>query len=236
MLAAVKRNWYAVMPEEALAGKKGVSVVQFEIERDGNLRAAGPQLERTSTTDSLDNAAMIAVRVSAPFERLPSDFHGPRIALRFAFLYNIPGSMALPSNQGNVPGSMAFPSNQGLVADPTSIRIEMLTDTQGVDFQTYLRRLVEDVKRKWNVSMPSDVLNGQKGKTILRFQIERDGHLNKHGPRVEWPSTSGALDNVVLNVVRNSAPFERLPKEFHGRRIEIRLSFFYNDPGQIIPQ
>lgn len=135
---------------------------------------------------------------------------------------------------GNTRDSLS--SNQGLAVDPTSIRIEMLTRTQNVDFQTYLRRLVEDVKRNWDASMPREILNGEKGKTIVRFQIERDGNLGKGGPRVELHSTNGTLDEAALNVIRHSAPFERLPTEFNGRRIEIQFSFFYNDPGQIIPQ
>jgi hypothetical protein len=135
---------------------------------------------------------------------------------------------------GNVP--VGLPANQGPAVDPTSIRIEMLTRTQDVDFQTYLRRVSEDVKRNWNASMPREILNGQKGKTIVRFQIERDGNLSKGGPRVESPSTSGTLDEAALNVIRHSAPFERLPVEFHGRRIEVQFLFFYNDPGQILPQ
>lgn len=90
LLATLKRNWYAVMPESAELGDKGVVGTTFQINRDGSVPSPDPKLEATSGKEPLDNAAMSAIHASNPFEPLPSQFKGQFIRLRIVFLYNIP--------------------------------------------------------------------------------------------------------------------------------------------------
>ncbi len=88
LLAALKRNWLAIMPESA-RWDKGVVYTTFQVNPDGSIGSSDPQLERTSGREPLDNAAMSAIHASNPFEPLPSQFHGPFLKLRIAFLYNL---------------------------------------------------------------------------------------------------------------------------------------------------
>jgi len=90
LLATVKRNWYAVMPESAMMGDKGIVVITFKINRDGVVPMPDPNLERTSGKEPLDVAALSSIRTSSPFEPLPPQFKGPFIELRFIFFYNLP--------------------------------------------------------------------------------------------------------------------------------------------------
>jgi TonB family protein len=90
VLASVKRNWYAVMPESARLGDRGRVVLQFHIMRNGVVPDAEPAMAGTSGKDPLDRAAVSAIRSSTPFEPLPPAFSGPYIELRFIFLYNLP--------------------------------------------------------------------------------------------------------------------------------------------------
>jgi len=90
VLDSVRRNWYAIIPESARMGDKGIVVIQFKIEHDGTVPNPDPRLMRTSGKDPLDRAAMSSIRASNPFEPLPSQFKGPEIELRFIFLYNLP--------------------------------------------------------------------------------------------------------------------------------------------------
>ena len=89
LLATLKRNWLYVMPESA-RWDKGVVFTSFQINRDGSVPAPDPSLDRTSGKGPLDTAAMSAIHASNPFEPLPSQFKGPFIRLRVAFVYNIP--------------------------------------------------------------------------------------------------------------------------------------------------
>jgi TonB family protein len=90
VLASVKRNWYAVMPESAQLGDKGVVVLQFRIQHNGVVPENEPALLGSSGKEPLDRAAVSAIRASTPFDQLPPAFSGPYIELRFRFLYNLP--------------------------------------------------------------------------------------------------------------------------------------------------
>ena len=89
VLASVRRNWYAVIPESARLGDKGRVVLQFRILRNGSVPFPEPALMLSSGKEPLDRAALSAIRASNPFEPLPPAFSGPHIELRFIFLYNI---------------------------------------------------------------------------------------------------------------------------------------------------
>lgn len=90
MLATIQRNWYAVMPQSAMLGDKGVVYITFQINPDGSVQSPDPQMERTSGKPPLDTAAMSSIRASNPFEPLPKEFHGPYMRFGIFFLYNLP--------------------------------------------------------------------------------------------------------------------------------------------------
>lgn len=90
VLASVRRNWYAVIPQSVYLGDKGRVLVRFRITRDGVVPVGEPILEGTSGKEPLDRAALSSIRTSSPFEPLPPAFSGPYIELRFVFLYNLP--------------------------------------------------------------------------------------------------------------------------------------------------
>jgi TonB family protein len=90
VLASVRRNWYAVMPESAQLGDRGRVMLEFSIRRDGSVPNGDPQRLLGSGKEPLDRAAVSAIRSSNPFDHLPPAFSGPEIRLRFIFLYNLP--------------------------------------------------------------------------------------------------------------------------------------------------
>ncbi|GAC1669341.1 MAG: hypothetical protein NVS9B4_25400 [Candidatus Acidiferrum sp.] len=90
VVASVRRNWYAVMPESAMLGDRGRVALQFRIMRDGSVPQGDPARLLGSGKEPLDRAAVSAIRSSNPFEPLPPAFTGPYIELRFYFLYNLP--------------------------------------------------------------------------------------------------------------------------------------------------
>lgn len=90
LLASVRRNWYAVIPESARMGERGRVMIQFRILQNGSVPYPEPVLVSSSGKEPLDRAAMSAIHASSPFEPLPPAFSGPYIELRFIFLYNLP--------------------------------------------------------------------------------------------------------------------------------------------------
>ena len=90
LLVSVQKKWELEMPPEAKQGAKGKVVLLVTVQKDGTLRGQAPKLELSSGKKSLDNAAIAAVRSSAPFDHLPESFHGSSIELRIPFFYNLP--------------------------------------------------------------------------------------------------------------------------------------------------
>ncbi len=90
VVAAVRRNWYSVMPESAMLGDRGRVALQFRIMKNGSVPDGEPVRIMGSGKEPLDRAAVSAIRSSNPFEPLPPAFSGPYIELRFIFLYNLP--------------------------------------------------------------------------------------------------------------------------------------------------
>lgn len=88
VLTAVRRNWFAVIPESARFGRRGKVVIQFSIARAG----AVPKLviDSSSGTDALDRAAVAGISASVPFPPLPAEFKGEQIRVQLAFFYNVP--------------------------------------------------------------------------------------------------------------------------------------------------
>jgi TonB family protein len=87
VLTAVRRNWFAVIPESARLGRQGKVVVQFSINRGGGV----PKLviAMPSGTEALDRAAVAGISASNPFPPLPGEFKGDQIRVQLVFFYNV---------------------------------------------------------------------------------------------------------------------------------------------------
>lgn len=108
--------------------------------------------------------------------------------------------------------------------------VQILTDTQGVDFDAYLRRVVDTVRTNWYTVMPEAVYLGRKGRVVIIFNIENTGNV----PGLNLTSGSGteSLDEAAQAAIRLSNPFPPLPSQFHGPYITLQFSFYYNlEPG-----
>ena len=107
--------------------------------------------------------------------------------------------------------------------------MQILTDTQGVNFDAYLRRVVEIVRQNWYAVMPETVYLGTQGVVVLQFQISSNGSV----PRPPWIqqvalSGTASLDQAASAAISASNPFPPLPSEFHGPFIALRFYFYYN--------
>jgi TonB family protein len=105
---------------------------------------------------------------------------------------------------------------------------ELLTPSEGVDFSAYLTDLCRVVKRNWYALMPQSAMLGEKGRVVLRLQVQKDGRVPGQTPTVEFSSGKKALDKVAVGATRSSTPFKHLPEAFRGPYIEVRLTFLYN--------
>jgi TonB family protein len=102
--------------------------------------------------------------------------------------------------------------------------LEILSDTQGVDFGPYLQRILEDVRENWYHLIPESA-EMKKGKLAIEFAIMKDGRVQ--GLRVPLSSGDPSLDRPAYGSITASDPFPPLPTEFTGPYLELRFTFFY---------
>jgi TonB family protein len=88
VLAAVRRSWFSVLPESARFGRSGRVIIQFAVNRNGQVPKLVIYLP--SGTEALDRAAVAGVSGAVPFPPLPSGFKGLDVRLQLVFSYNMP--------------------------------------------------------------------------------------------------------------------------------------------------
>jgi outer membrane biosynthesis protein TonB len=127
---------------------------------------------------------------------------------------------------GQMPGGSTTPVGGGHGAGMGPV--EMLTPTEGVDFNDYLQRVYLTVKRNWFSVMPESVRLGDKGVVSLQFRIMRNGSVPDGEPVAVSVSGKEPLDRAAVSSIRASNPFEPLPSQFSGPYIELRFTYYYN--------
>jgi TonB family protein len=115
----------------------------------------------------------------------------------------------------------------------TPSQVDILTDTQGVDFSNYVRQLRINVRSHWMVLIPSQVYPPflKRGKVSIDFYIKKDGGVE--GIKIHESSGEESLDHAARASITAASPFQPLPSEFTGDRIGVRWQYFYNTQPEI---
>ena len=95
--------------------------------------------------------------------------------------------------------------------------VTALTPEYGVDFNSYIQRMLETIDRNWRAVMPESALLGDTGAVLITFQINPDGSVQMPDPIMERTSGKVPLDSAAMSAIKASNPFEPLPKEFIER-------------------
>jgi TonB family protein len=103
--------------------------------------------------------------------------------------------------------------------------LEVLSDTQGVDFGPYLQRVLHDVKMNWYSLIPESA-QMKKGNLGIEFAITKDGQVA--GMKLVASSGDIPLDRAAWGGITASNPFPPLPSDFNGPYLALRFRFFYN--------
>src|SRR6266404_532517 len=135
-----------------------------------------------------------------------------------------PNSPVAMGSGGQLPSGGGGHSGKGTA----NAGVEMLTDTEGVDFNDYLRRVYIAVRNNWYAVMPPSVSLGDQGVVSLQFKIMRDGSVPDGQPFQVYGSGKEPLDRAAFSSIRASNPFPQLPPQFKGPYIELRFTYYYN--------
>ena len=103
--------------------------------------------------------------------------------------------------------------------------LEVLSDTQGVDFGPYLQRILQEVRENWYRAIPESA-EMKKGKLQIEFAITKEGKVADM--RLTAGSGDVALDRAAWAGISASNPFPPLPTDFTGPYLALRFRFYYN--------
>jgi TonB family protein len=161
--------------------------------------------------------------VEAPLPAAPA----PRIAQNS----QSPGDAVRNAARGAMGRSGADVGGPG-GANPLQAGATILSDTQGVDFSAYMRRLHNDIQRNWDPLIPQEVQPPlmKRGIVGIRFTILPDGQIGD----IKLETTSGdvALDKAAWYAITSEGQFPPLPRQYHGPSLDLRVGFYYNTPVQ----
>ena len=167
----------------------------------------------------------------------------PKLALpsggktpNFADMMKSPGDLTAQAARavaaGRGSGTTYGGGDYGVGRGGTNARVhgnlEVLSDTQGVDFGPYLARVLQAVRMNWYNIIPEEARAPlmKRGKVSIEFAIMPDGKIA--GMTLRGPSGDVALDRAAWGGITASNPFSRLPNEFHGPYLALRFHFYYN--------
>ena len=107
--------------------------------------------------------------------------------------------------------------------------VEVLSDTQGVDFNSWLQRWHWETERTWDPLIPDEVNAPilKSGMVAIRFKVLPNGRLMDGSLVLEGRSGDTALDRAAWGALTGSN-YPPLPRDFHGPYLELRAFFLYN--------
>ena len=106
--------------------------------------------------------------------------------------------------------------------------LEILSDTMGVDFGPYMKRLRYTVQNHWDPLIPESAMPPvmKKGVVVIEFAITKEGKVM--GMKLISGSGDVALDRAAWGAITDAIPLPNLPTQFAGDYLQIRARFYYN--------
>jgi hypothetical protein len=122
---------------------------------------------------------------------------------------------------------LVVPSGHSSTGASFEIRVEVLGDTEGVDFRPYLQTVEKSIKANWYSLIPESARPPimRKGEVGIAFAILKNGSAT--GLKLV-SSGDVPLDRGAWGGVTASNPFPPLPTAFTGKYLALRVHFFYN--------
>ena len=121
------------------------------------------------------------------------------------------------------------PSHGGMQQHPgAGGGVQVLSDTQGVDFSAWLSRWHYVTERTWDPLIPDEVNPpiSKQGVVVIRFKVLPNGQVTEM--TLEGRSGDSGLDRAAWGAIKGSS-YPPLPREFHGPFLELQATFMYNE-------
>ena len=190
---------------------------------------------QVANAQSKADIAREAIRQGAKFEDIAKKYSdGPSAAYGGALGMFKPGQLPKQIEDKVVvmkvdDVSDVIRTKQGFVVLQVCSRVdsglEILSDTQGVDFGPYVQRVRQEIQGNWYRRIPLSA-ETKTGKVTIEFAITSDGKLTN----IHLVASSGdwVLDRAAWGGVTQSSPFPPLPSQYRAPNLALRLQFHYN--------
>ena len=181
--------------------------------------APAPAVQPTPAADSTDGSARNLRRP----RNLPFTIASPGASVNDAI-------HSAATGHGNAPVTFGG-GEYGNAAKPkvdAKGGLEILSDTMGVDFGPYMKRLRYTVQTHWDPLIPESAMPPvmKKGVVIIEFAITKEGKVM--GMKLVGTSGDVALDRAAWGAITDAIPLPNLPTQFAGEYLLIRARFYYN--------
>ena len=105
--------------------------------------------------------------------------------------------------------------------------VQVLSDTQGVDFSSWLARWHYITQMTWDPLIPDEVNPPilKSGVVVIHFKVLPNGQVTDM--QLDGRSGDTGLDRAAWGAISGSS-YPNLPREFHGPYLELRAYFLYN--------
>jgi TonB family protein len=110
--------------------------------------------------------------------------------------------------------------------------VDVLSDTMGVDFDPYLKKIIREIYNTWLPLIPEEArppLN-KSGETLIRFTILPNGKVGAMS--LDGSTHDDAINRAAWGSIQGVGQFPPLPSEFHGPNLELRIHYLVNKPNE----
>jgi len=183
---------------------------------------SGPLALRQATTDAFKNVKYIPflrVEPSVALVRVIVDYEKDRATI------SIESEHAATVNSDDLGLGTGKPGRR--MGD-----LEILSDTRGVDFSTYLQGVTHNVRQNWYKAIPESAQH-KHGNVMIEFAVMKDGKVG--GMKLVTSSGDVLLDRAAWAGITSSDPLPPLPSDFGGQYLALRYSFYYNSTKDELP-
>lgn len=107
--------------------------------------------------------------------------------------------------------------------------IDVLSDTEGVDFSAYFRRMHTDIMNNWGPLLPVETQPPlmKNGETFIIVKIMADGTIGDM--KLDYSTHDDAINKSAWGSIISEGQFPPLPKQFHGPYLILRLKYYVNE-------
>jgi TonB family protein len=134
------------------------------------------------------------------------------------FVFVLIALFSLPFHAFSSPGQTPAGSHN-------AANVEVLSDTEGVDFGPWMQQMLREVRKNWDSKIPKSARMKQ-AKVDIELSVTKSGKVEDMW--IPIGSGDASLDQAAWSGITAANPLPPLPGKFSGPSLTLRFRFYYN--------